>query len=148
MERIERDLNEISGLRATLQDDREYTARLRTSLQDETIRLRELQTKILAQVIHSPPEKLIPLAGSRPTRAAAEISPATRGVSDDSVGEVLRPPEIIVPATSGAATNRAPAANRPAKPKRAATGEAAKPGANSGNAPDGDESFNFTFIQK
>ncbi|MCR9144454.1 MAG: hypothetical protein NXI24_19605 [bacterium] len=164
MERIERDLSEISTLRSTLQDDREYTSRLRTSLQDETVRMRELQAKILTQVIQNPPEALarIAAADSAAPRPVAVARPALAPEGDAE--NMLRPPEIIIPAGGGkskgdskgdsksqasggsrpARDNAKPSASgRPAKNKRGS--EAAK---NEGGDQTSDESFNFTFVQK
>lgn len=168
MNRIERDLSEISALRSTLQDDREYTSRLRTSLQDETVRLRELQAKILTQVIHNPPESLTAQAQSA-GRATSAIARAPE--PEEQSG---RAPEIIVPSAgkskaskgttgtagtardtkaAGAASATGATGGRASKSKADDAAPARSDGAKGGKrAKDGDapadESFNFTFVQK
>lgn len=154
MERIERDLSEISTLRSTLQDDREYTTRLRTSLQDETVRLRELQTKILTQVIHNPPESLLPIAAAQSRPRLPDNKQANSSASDTTANATgnnnQRAPEIIVPGSGASASRNArdsksSGAARPTKAKRTGTPVRDRTDDNDGPA---DESFDFTFVQK
>ena len=56
LERIERDLEELEQLDKSLQDGREYTSRLRDSLVEESLRLKQLKQRILSQVIKNPPD--------------------------------------------------------------------------------------------
>lgn len=164
MERIERDLDEIRTLRSTLQEDREYSSRLRESLQEETLRLKQLQNTLLSQVVHNPPEDLV-----REISGSAKTAPAPRrgAVATAAPG---REPEIILP--SGGAKQRssasietpppAAAEKAPEKPRRPipvkASANSAEASTHSGapkttakaapaKTKDADEDFPFTFDQ-
>ena len=54
LDKIDRDLEELGGLRNRIQEDREYAGRLSESVAEETTRLKRLRSKILAQVIRPP----------------------------------------------------------------------------------------------
>lgn len=155
MERIERDLNEMQTLRSTLQDDRDYAGRLRSSLQDETLRLRELQSQILAQVIQNPPAELVPESGIPAAVRAPE--PAPVAAAHDAPA-----PEIILPgahsrknaAGSGkSSSNKSADAKVTAGDASKAAGSKQKPrgGAKQSDKPaksgDAGDDFNFTFVQ-
>lgn len=56
LERIERDLEELRKLDSTLKGDRPYAARLKGSVQDETIRLEQIKERLLQQVVRAPDE--------------------------------------------------------------------------------------------
>lgn len=56
LERINRDIEEITNLISTLQMDREYSAKLKDSLIEEYHRLKNLKKEIFKQVIFIPPE--------------------------------------------------------------------------------------------
>jgi hypothetical protein len=166
MERIERDLSEIQTLRSTLQDDREYSSRLRHSLQDETVRMRELQSRILSQVILNPPTALTGLVRKRDGQAPATESANIAFVDPDEAPVVPgRAPEIILPANRGNrtadASHATPVKTRPGPAASEATAGAAasdattgaggrtpKTGRQDATASKSDEDFDFTFIQK
>jgi hypothetical protein len=155
MERIERDLSEISNLRSTLQNDREYTSRLQGSLQDETVRLRELQAKILTQVIQNPPESLERVAAATaPARLKTQAgrTAPSRSMATEEASSDQRAPEIIIPAGKAGGVSPAPRETKPAparsaKNKRGNAAEATD-AANPDDDKAADESFNFTFVQK
>lgn len=65
LERIDRDIEELDALMSTLQMDREYSARLRDSLVEESFRLRQLKQRINSQVIRIPPHIEAMLADGR-----------------------------------------------------------------------------------
>lgn len=55
LDRIDRDLQEIEKLQASLQTDRDYAGRLKDSLSDEAIRMKKLRGRILSLVVKDPP---------------------------------------------------------------------------------------------
>ncbi|MBI3396502.1 MAG: hypothetical protein HY042_11745 [Spirochaetia bacterium] len=65
LEQIDRDLEELERLRNSIKDDRHYAERIRASLAEEIVRLKELESRILGQVIKNPPEFLARPVGSR-----------------------------------------------------------------------------------
>jgi hypothetical protein len=90
VERIDRDIEELDALMGTLQMDREYSARLRDSLVEESFRLRQLKQRINSQVIRIPPHFEAMLAdGRRPEMAvrpdvAVRSEPARADATDRS----------------------------------------------------------------
>jgi len=88
VERIDRDIEELDALMGTLQMDREYSARLRDSLVEESFRLRQLKQRINSQVIRIPPHFETMLSdGRRPEIAvrpdvAVRSEPARADVTD------------------------------------------------------------------
>lgn len=56
LERIERDLEELRKLDSTLKEDRAYAVRLKGSVQDEILRLEQVQHRLLQQVVRAPEE--------------------------------------------------------------------------------------------
>lgn len=125
LEMIERDLAEITAMQESLKDDRGYAARLRDSLGDEALRLKELQSRIRSQVIRNPPRELQTITpGASQTSASAE----TRSE------ELWQPPEI-----TGSA---APAKNSGGARRNRERDSSAQEG-----APADRDDFNFRFIQ-
>ncbi len=57
LEKVERDLEELKRLEQGLKDDRGYAARLRESLVDEQLRLEQVRSRLLQQVVKAPPER-------------------------------------------------------------------------------------------
>lgn len=117
LEKIERDLAELERLKESIQDDRNYANRLRASLVDETVRLKDLQGRLLSAVVKNPPESLAILP------SAALSSTATEN------------PEVILPGkqTEAASTGQkeaAAASEKPApkeKKEKGKKGEDSKP---------------------
>ena len=104
IERIDRDLEELERLEGAIQQDREYSERLRESLSEESGRLHQLRKRILDQVVRGAPERQA--APGKPRPKAAHPTPPP---SQDAAGE----PEIILPTrrkARGPARVQAPAA--------------------------------------
>lgn len=78
VERIDRDIEELDALMGTLQMDREYSARLRDSLVEESFRLRQLKQRINSQVIRIPPHFEAMLADGRRPEIAVRPDVAVR----------------------------------------------------------------------
>ncbi len=58
LERLDRDLEELQLLQNSIQADRAYARTLKESLMEEFGRLRQLKSRILSQVIRTPPAGL------------------------------------------------------------------------------------------
>ena len=58
LQKIERDLAELSELQNAVQSDRVYARAVRSSLEEEARHLQRLKKDILAQVVKNPPEFL------------------------------------------------------------------------------------------
>lgn len=150
LEKIERDLSEIANLQNSLQENRDYAQRLQESLQEEQLRLRELQNRIHSQVVKNPPPELaLALAGtpaesSAPVRSAAPgpvaafLEPEVILPTERPAQPVRKPPTatpVAAEAASGAPATNAPTSTPPSDANPTATGA-------------GDEDFSFRFIQK
>ncbi len=125
LERIDRDLEELDRLKATIQEDREYAERLRDSLAEESRRLHQLRDRILVQVVLHPPDEK--------TWAAVDavIPAAVAGMPP--VVERSREPEVIVP-------------RKKIPPPRATREEERKPAAKNGRNPHkSDAPFQFRY---
>ncbi|MBE7437782.1 MAG: hypothetical protein HS115_04935 [Spirochaetales bacterium] len=59
LEQVERDLNELTSLKMTIQSDRKYADRLQTSLKEEEMRLEGLRKKLLSQVVKGSPAPIL-----------------------------------------------------------------------------------------
>lgn len=149
LEKIERDLSEIANLQNSLQENRDYAQRLQESLQEEQLRLRELQNRIHSQVVKNPPPELaLALAGT-----LAENSVSVRAAAPGPVAAFLEP-EVILPTERPVASARktppAAAAPEPVSGGAApATTATTPPSGSALTAPSADdEDFSFRFIQK
>lgn len=91
VERIDRDLEELDRLRATIQEDRDYADRVRDSLTEEARRLGDLRERILTQVVKDPP---VLEEGSSVASAVLPVAPVAAPAGAEAAGPQ---PEIIVP---------------------------------------------------
>ncbi len=126
VERIDRDIEELEALLGTLQMDREYSARLRDSLVEESFRLRQLKQRINAQVIRIPPHFEAMLSdGRRPeTPVRPEIS--RRTTPDTEQEKPRQPVKATVTAPAEAPEPAAkPAPARPVQESKTAPDKAA-----------------------
>ncbi|MBL8019770.1 MAG: hypothetical protein JNM27_08910 [Leptospirales bacterium] len=86
VERVERDLEELRRLEQSLKEDRGYAVRLRDSLIDETMRLEQIKSRIMSQVVKAP----VDLPAEDPVeRQLAAIEAGTRKA------------ELVIPAQAG-----------------------------------------------
>ena len=102
LERIERDLDELRKLDSTLKEDRGYAARLKGSVQDEMVRLEQIQTRLMQQVVRAPEEarrdpvqvQLEAVSQPRPEIIIpGKIQGPARGVRTDKPVKVRKEPE-------------------------------------------------------
>lgn len=135
LETIERDLLELDTLQDRIREDRVYADRLRSSLVEESVRLRNLKSRILSQVIRNPPEVLRSLPRAQTTAATTDNAPSTQA-----------PPEIILPgkaAPSARKTAPVPGTDPEPEPKKATRPAKDRPRAQKGQ--DEPESFEFRY---
>jgi hypothetical protein len=97
VERIDRDIEELDALMGTLQMDREYSARLRDSLVEESFRLRQLKQRINSQVIRIPPHFEAMLADGRRPEIAVRPDVAVRSEPAATQPATVRPQELATP---------------------------------------------------
>lgn len=150
LEKIERDLSEIANLQNSLQENRDYAMRLQESLQEEQLRLRELQNRIYSQVVKNPPPELeLALVGA-PAGIPAARAPAPGPVAAFLEPEVILPTERPAqpPARKPAAAPTLVAGSAPTAPTAPAAEATAPPAANENATGASDEDFSFRFIQK
>ncbi|MCB1326194.1 MAG: hypothetical protein H7A21_05285 [Spirochaetales bacterium] len=111
LEKINRDLQEIDALQASIKDDRNYSQKVRSSLKEESVRLRRLQAKIETQTVLNAPAELATRSASAPARGPAVTASAT-----------APNPELFVPGKSApkgpAPTIRKPEASAKSGPAR------------------------------
>ena len=84
LDTIDRDLQELETLQERIRNDRIYADRLRSSLAEEAVRLRNLKARILSQVIRNPPAGLQTQGGLGPVVTETDTPPGNK-------------PEIILP---------------------------------------------------
>lgn len=87
VERIDRDIEELDALLSTLQMDREYSARLRDSLIEESFRLRQLKQRIHSQVIRIPPHLENLLADGRRTEIPPTVTAHGQKTQEDAASD-------------------------------------------------------------
>jgi hypothetical protein len=143
LEKIERDLSEIANLQNSLQENRDYAQRLQESLQEEQLRLRELQNRIHSQVVKNPPAELAAALIGAPAESAA----APRVVAPGRPAAFLEP-EVILPTERPEPPARKPAPATTAAPADRTPPPAAASGPDAGQTGASDEDFSFRFIQK
>jgi len=104
LERIERDLEELRKLDSALKEDRGYAARLRGSVQDESIRLEQIKTWLMQQVVRAPDEaprdevqvQLEAVSQPRPEiiiPGGTKIQGPARAVRSDKTAKTKKEPE-------------------------------------------------------
>lgn len=102
LERIERDLEELRKLDSTLKEDRGYAVRLKGSVQDEMVRLEQIQTRLMQQVVRAPEEspkdavqsQLEAVTQPRPEIIIpGKIQGPARGVRPEKPAKVRKEPE-------------------------------------------------------
>lgn len=98
LERIERDLEELDQLQTSLHMDREYSRKLKESLLEESVRLKDLRDSILSQRIqdHSQGEVQSDETGSE---SEEENTAKPDSVQKDTVKKQSKKP--VVSATTG-----------------------------------------------
>ena len=111
LEKINRDLQEIDALQASIKDDRNYSQKVRSSLKEESVRLRRLQAKIETQTVLNAPAELATRSASAPA-----VAPAV------TASDAAPNPELFVPGKSApkgpAPTIRKPEASAKSGPAR------------------------------
>lgn len=115
LEMIDRDLAEIESMQGALKDDRAYTQRLRDSLVEEAVRLKELQTRIRSQVIRNPPAALIDARTEQPATPGQTLvvdlspwQPAEIRVPEKKSGDGPKAPREKQVRSAPAATDKQP----------------------------------------
>lgn len=102
LDTINRDLEELENLQSVIQEDRIYSGRLRNSLGEEKTRLKKLKSRILSQVIVSPPQESGDHSGSAAINGNGMTARENRGPSAHFQISTSRP-EIVLPRQRGKA---------------------------------------------
>lgn len=100
LDTIDRDLEELENLQNAIHENRIYSGRLRMSLGEETTRLKKLKSRILSQVIASPPSTSGGDSGSA-GQAGNSTSRRKRRIVVDHPESAGSRPEIVLPRRRG-----------------------------------------------
>ena len=130
VERIDRDIEELDALMGTLQMDREYSARLRDSLVEESFRLRQLKQRINSQVIRIPPHFEAMLADGRRPEITVRPDVAVRSDRPDATD---RAGAAKIQASSGDRSGPKEASSNALPAREPITTQAAAPASENGS---------------
>lgn len=142
LEKIERDLQEIEELQNRLQADRGYTAAVRDSLENETVRLTDLRARIANLIIKDPPERLSSTLEKDAVFITASMPISQKSKSIKSGLTSSKTAEIILPNRKKQASKSG--SRKPIPTRKINSGSSQKSTESSSTKPE----FQWKFVQK